>query len=95
MIKKINIFYIALVMFLTSVRIESKAAVICSPAELDPCMVAIATATPPPSLCCRKLREQRPCMCGHLKDPNLRTNINSPNARRAAGTCGIAFPTCY
>ncbi|PON49233.1 Bifunctional inhibitor/plant lipid transfer protein/seed storage helical domain containing protein [Trema orientale] len=75
------------VLMATHLDVSEAVQVMCSPAELDPCMETIATAKPPSSLCCLKLREQRPCICGHLNDPNLRTNINSPNARRAAGLC--------
>ncbi|KAG6720417.1 hypothetical protein I3842_03G060000 [Carya illinoinensis] len=69
-------------------------AVTCSPIEMNACIPAITASTPPSSLCCRKVREQRPCLCGYLKDPNLRQYINSPNARKVASTCGVPFPSC-
>ncbi|PON77519.1 Bifunctional inhibitor/plant lipid transfer protein/seed storage helical domain containing protein [Parasponia andersonii] len=72
------------------------AVVICSPVEMDPCKEAIAMTASPSSICCQKVREQRPCLCGYLNDPNLRPTINSPNARRVASICGVElFPTCY
>ncbi|KAK7853846.1 non-specific lipid-transfer protein 2 [Quercus suber] len=52
------------------------------------------TSTPPSSLCCHNVREQRPCLCEYLKDPNLKQYINSPNARKVASTCGVSFPNC-
>ncbi|PON36569.1 Bifunctional inhibitor/plant lipid transfer protein/seed storage helical domain containing protein [Trema orientale] len=74
----------------------ANAVVICSPVEMDPCKEAIATTASPSSICCRMVREQRPCLCGYLNDPNLRPTINSPNARRVASICGVElFPTCY
>ncbi|KAL5573153.1 hypothetical protein UlMin_022750 [Ulmus minor] len=68
-----------------------KAEVICSPIELAEC----PPMTAPSSICCRKVREQRPCLCGYLNDPNLKPTINSPSSRRIAASCGVLFPTCY
>ncbi|XAR51513.1 hypothetical protein NMG60_11006160 [Bertholletia excelsa] len=69
-------------------------AVTCNPLELSPCIGAITSSQPPSRTCCDKVREQRPCLCGYLKDPNLRQYVNSPNARRVATTCGVPIPTC-
>ena len=69
-------------------------AVTCSPLELSPCVGAITSSQPPSRTCCDKVREQRPCLCGYLKDPNLRQYVNSPNSRRVASTCGVPIPTC-
>ena len=69
-------------------------AVTCSPLELSSCISAITSSAPPSSTCCTKLREQRPCLCGYLKDPNLRQYVNSPGARKVASTCGVPFPSC-
>ncbi|KAF3444298.1 hypothetical protein FNV43_RR13988 [Rhamnella rubrinervis] len=69
------------------------AAQLCSPLEMEPCKPAIATVTPPSSICCRNVREQRPCYCEYLKDPNL--DVNTPRARRVAATCGVRLPDCY
>ncbi|KAF3444296.1 hypothetical protein FNV43_RR13986 [Rhamnella rubrinervis] len=63
------------------------AAQLCSPLEMEPCKPAIATVTPPSSICCRNVREQRPCYCEYLKDPNL--DVNTPRFRRVAATCGV------
>ena len=69
-------------------------AVTCSPLQLSSCIAAITSSAPPSSTCCTKLREQRPCLCGYLKDPNLRQYVNSPGARKVASTCGVPFPSC-
>ncbi|XP_059670605.1 non-specific lipid-transfer protein 2-like [Cornus florida] len=69
-------------------------AVTCSPLELSPCVAAITSSQPPSSECCSKLREQRPCFCGYLKDPNLKQYVNSPSAKRVASTCGVPTPRC-
>ncbi|GMN28186.1 hypothetical protein TIFTF001_001955 [Ficus carica] len=69
-------------------------AVTCSPLELSSCLSAITGGTKPSNTCCSKLREQKPCLCGYLKNPNLRQYVNSPNARKVASTCGVAYPKC-
>ncbi|CAL0317315.1 unnamed protein product [Lupinus luteus] len=69
-------------------------AVTCSPVELSPCLGSITSSSPPSSTCCQKLREQRPCLCGYIKNPNLGQYVNSPGARRVASTCGVPYPTC-
>ncbi|GMP28341.1 hypothetical protein CsSME_00003930 [Camellia sinensis var. sinensis] len=69
-------------------------AVTCNPTELSPCIDAITSSKPPSTTCCVKLREQRPCLCGYSKDPNLSQYVNSPNAKRIANTCGVSIPTC-
>ncbi|CAL0318879.1 unnamed protein product [Lupinus luteus] len=66
----------------------------CNPEELSPCLQAITSNVPPPSTCCQKLREQIPCLCGDLQNPNLRQYVNSPGARRVSSSCGVPFPTC-
>ena len=69
-------------------------AVTCSPLELTSCYAAINSGAPPSAMCCNKLRQQKPCLCGYLKDPNLRQYVNTANARRVASTCGVPFPNC-
>ncbi|KAK2652311.1 hypothetical protein Ddye_012167 [Dipteronia dyeriana] len=69
-------------------------AVTCNPTELSPCLASITSSAPPSSTCCIKVREQRPCLCGYLKDPNLRQFVNSPNGRKVASTCGVPYPQC-
>ncbi|XAR72313.1 hypothetical protein NMG60_11018908 [Bertholletia excelsa] len=66
----------------------------CNPMELSPCASAIVSAKPPTPICCRKLKEQKPCLCQYLKNPNLQKFIKSPNANKVAATCGSPFPSC-
>ncbi|XAR52446.1 hypothetical protein NMG60_11020530 [Bertholletia excelsa] len=74
---------------------ESKtAAVTCNPMALSACADAITFSQPPTPTCCNKLKEQGPCLCQYIKDPNLQTLINSPNANKVTATCGSPFPTC-
>ncbi|CAI9096138.1 OLC1v1032219C1 [Oldenlandia corymbosa var. corymbosa] len=74
--------------------VEKAKAVTCSPLQLSSCASAIVSSTPPSALCCSKIKEQRPCLCSYLKNPNLRKFISSPNARKVAKTCGTPFPRC-
>ncbi|OAY59225.1 non-specific lipid-transfer protein 2 [Manihot esculenta] len=69
-------------------------AVTCSPTELSPCVAAITSSSPPSKQCCDKIKEQKPCLCQYLNNPNLKKFINTPNARKVATTCGTPFPKC-
>ncbi|KAK7266424.1 hypothetical protein RIF29_19068 [Crotalaria pallida] len=69
-------------------------AVTCNPMELSPCLGSILSSSPPSTTCCQKVNEQRPCLCGYIKNPNLGQFVNSPGARIVASSCGVPFPTC-
>ncbi|RVW68522.1 putative non-specific lipid-transfer protein AKCS9 [Vitis vinifera] len=69
-------------------------AVTCSPQELSSCSAAFTSSALPSSTCCSKLKEQKPCLCGYLKDPNFSQYVNSAKANRIASTCGVQFPNC-
>ncbi|KAL2896550.1 Non-specific lipid-transfer protein 2 [Bienertia sinuspersici] len=64
-------------------------AVTCSAVQLSPCAPAIMSNQKPSPACCSKLKEQKPCLCGYLKNPSLRPYINSPGAKRVASTCKV------
>ncbi|KAK4341684.1 hypothetical protein RND71_040185 [Anisodus tanguticus] len=49
---------------------------------------------PANSPCCKKLYEQKLCLCGYIKDPNLRSYINGPNVMVIRRKCKISAPTC-
>ncbi|XVE60870.1 hypothetical protein DITRI_Ditri05aG0161600 [Diplodiscus trichospermus] len=67
--------------------------VTCDPAELAPCLEAFTSPTPPSDICCSNLKEQSPCLCGYLEDPNIgKYFVGNPNAERVAKTCGIPYP---
>jgi hypothetical protein len=55
---------------------------------------AITSSQPPSSLCCDKIKQQKPCFCQYLQDPNLKKYISSPGAEKVASTCGVAIPKC-
>ncbi|KAK9272609.1 hypothetical protein L1049_002984 [Liquidambar formosana] len=79
--KKVSFVALCVVVVLLGEAHLTKA-VTCSALELSSCLSAFTSSAPPSRMCCSKLREQRPCLCGYLKDPNLRQYVNSPNARR-------------
>uniref|UniRef100_A0A7C9DA74 Bifunctional inhibitor/plant lipid transfer protein/seed storage helical domain-containing protein n=1 Tax=Opuntia streptacantha TaxID=393608 RepID=A0A7C9DA74_OPUST len=68
--------------------------VTCSPVQLSSCASAITSTSPPSSLCCSKIKEQKPCLCQYMRNPTLKKFVNTPNARRVARTCGTPFPRC-
>ncbi|OWM68023.1 hypothetical protein CDL15_Pgr017591 [Punica granatum] len=91
------ILWVLLILLLGKGEITSVAAAMttCNALELSSCATAITSSGVPPSpTCCSKLKEQRPCLCQYLKDPNLQRLINSPNAKKVATICGSPFPTC-
>ncbi|XP_010534224.1 PREDICTED: non-specific lipid-transfer protein 2-like [Tarenaya hassleriana] len=90
--KWITVIALAAVLLLLRPAAE---AVTCSPLELSPCAAAITSAkTPPSGQCCQKLREQKPCLCGYLKNPTLRSFVSSPNAKKVSTKCNLPFPNC-
>ncbi|TKY64815.1 non-specific lipid-transfer protein AKCS9 [Spatholobus suberectus] len=68
-------------------------AVTCTPTELSPCLPAITSSSPPSTTCCQKLKQQKPCLCGYLKNPSLKQYVNSPGAKRVVSACGLAYPS--
>ncbi|KAL3525486.1 hypothetical protein ACH5RR_013858 [Cinchona calisaya] len=69
-------------------------AVTCTITELSPCLSAITGPNPPSQACCAKLMQQRPCLCGYIKDPNFGSYVNSPKAKGIAKTCNVPIPKC-
>ncbi|KAJ8769831.1 hypothetical protein K2173_008239 [Erythroxylum novogranatense] len=93
---EMKIPYVAfcVVMVLLLGKTQESVAVTCNPMELSPCANAMTSSNPPTPACCTKLKQQRPCLCNYLKNPNLQRLVNSPNARKVANTCGSPFPNC-
>ncbi|XVF81892.1 hypothetical protein PTKIN_Ptkin15bG0192400 [Pterospermum kingtungense] len=85
---------VALVVVVLSGETRKAEAVTCAPTELSPCLPAITSSAPPSAGCCSKLKEQKPCLCGYLKDPTFQQYINNPKTKQVASTCGVAFPKC-
>ncbi|CAN4093580.1 unnamed protein product [Withania somnifera] len=81
-----------LVLFLSELLVVE--AVMCNISELSSCAPAIISSEPPSPQCCAKLKEQKPCLCKYIKDPNLGPYVNSPNAQKLSKACGVPFPKC-
>nr|GFA17669.1 non-specific lipid-transfer protein 2-like [Tanacetum cinerariifolium] len=69
-------------------------AVTCNYLELVPCSGAITSSQAPSGACCGKIREQRPCLCGYLRNPSLRSLVSPAAAQRIASQCGVSVPQC-
>ncbi|XP_057951844.1 non-specific lipid-transfer protein 2-like [Malania oleifera] len=85
---------VAVVAMGDAVQVSMAAAASCNPFELSPCSSAIMSATMPTQVCCKKIREQKPCLCKYLANPNFKKFVNSPNAAKVAAVCGTPFPKC-
>ncbi|XP_059452430.1 non-specific lipid-transfer protein 2-like [Corylus avellana] len=85
---------VVVAVLLCEAPLTAKAAVTCNPLELSSCLPAITSSAQPSTTCCGKLREQRPCLCGYIKNPNLKQYVGSPGAKKVASTCGVSIPRC-
>ncbi|KAL3735593.1 hypothetical protein ACJRO7_024678 [Eucalyptus globulus] len=61
---------------------------------LSSCVPAMTSSAQPSALCCSKMREQRPCLCGYIRNPNLRKYLTSADGKRVMRVCGVPYPTC-
>ncbi|KAI3722754.1 hypothetical protein L2E82_33829 [Cichorium intybus] len=76
-------------------QIPGTAAVRCSYMQLVPCVDAITSSRlAPTGACCSKMREQRYCFCGYLRDLSLRQFVSPKAAYRIASQCGVKIPAC-
>ncbi|XP_019094891.1 PREDICTED: non-specific lipid-transfer protein 2-like [Camelina sativa] len=71
-------------------REEVKAA--CHLEDLQICKQAIITESPPSPECCKKLKEQKSCLCKYLISPPISQYIGA--AKRVIAACGIHIPNC-
>ncbi|KAH7857772.1 hypothetical protein Vadar_016345 [Vaccinium darrowii] len=83
-----------MVVLVLAYETEVSMAVTCTPTELSPCVTAITSGKPPSQLCCAKIKQQKPCLCQYIKNPNLKKFVTSPNAKKVASTCGVPIPKC-
>ncbi|KAL1531864.1 non-specific lipid-transfer protein 2-like [Salvia divinorum] len=91
--KTASLAILALAM-LALAQVEVAAAVTCNPLQLSPCAAAITSSGKPSATCCAKLKEQRPCLCQYMRNPNLQKFIKSPGAKRVSSACHIPYPKC-
>ncbi|KAI3914587.1 hypothetical protein MKW92_007068 [Papaver armeniacum] len=90
-----SLLVITMLTLLLSNQIQVSVAVTCSAVQLAPCLGAIMSSkTKPSQACCDKLREQKPCLCGYMRDPNLRQYVDTPNGKKVADTCDAPLPNC-
>lgn len=82
----------AMAAVLTRARLAE--AMSCNPMAMKACLPAIKSSEPPTAECCKRVKEQESCFCEYLKNPILKPYLNSPNAKKIAASCGVAFPTC-
>ncbi|KAK8498451.1 hypothetical protein V6N13_100053 [Hibiscus sabdariffa] len=75
-------------------EIQTAEAVTCNPNQLASCLPAFSSGASPSTTCCAKLKEQKPCFCGYLKNPALGQYVNTPNAKKVATRCGVQYPQC-
>lgn len=99
MVKLLNGYYIsALLIAMVLILVTEKhaaEAVTCSPVALSSCLPAIQNpAQLPTTTCCNNLRDQKPCLCGYLRNPLLRGYVNSPGSRRVSAVCNVPTPRC-
>ncbi|KAM0049701.1 putative bifunctional inhibitor/plant lipid transfer protein/seed storage helical [Helianthus debilis subsp. tardiflorus] len=87
-------YAVALLMMILAGSMVTTTAVTCSVTELSPCLPSFTSASPPSAQCCAKLKEQKPCLCGYIKNPSLKQYVSSPNAKKVASTCGVPIPNC-
>ncbi|KAL6573733.1 hypothetical protein OROHE_002192 [Orobanche hederae] len=66
----------------------------CNPMQLVPCATAITTASPPSPTCCAKLKEQKSCLRGYMKNPRFTQFVKSAGAKKVAKSCGVGYPRC-
>ncbi|VVA95195.1 unnamed protein product [Arabis nemorensis] len=66
----------------------------CDPMQLSPCLDTITKGSEPSDLCCAKVHEQQHCVCQYLRNPNFKSFLNSPNAKKIAIDCHCPYPKC-
>ncbi|ESQ47250.1 hypothetical protein EUTSA_v10028232mg [Eutrema salsugineum] len=66
----------------------------CVATELSPCLPAVTLGGTPTVDCCGKLNEQKPCLCGYIKNPAYSMYITSPNAHKVFTACNVPYPSC-
>ncbi|XP_018490929.1 non-specific lipid-transfer protein 2 [Raphanus sativus] len=85
---------VAAVLLVTVEKLPVAEGVTCSVTELSPCLAAFMSSSSPSASCCAKLREQKPCLCGYMRNPSLRQYVSSPNAKKVSNDCKVASPNC-
>ncbi|PHT56658.1 Non-specific lipid-transfer protein 2 [Capsicum baccatum] len=94
MTKGCSFLAVMLVMVLVCNQMGASEAATCNASQLSPCLGALRSGSAPSQDCCARLKGQQSCLCGYMKDPNMKQYVNSPNARKVVGQCGVTLPNC-
>ncbi|CAN1160878.1 Probable non-specific lipid-transfer protein AKCS9 [Linum perenne] len=95
MISKLPVLLLLYLFFAAAITIAaSDGSVDCSPMELISCLPAITSGSAPSDQCCGKLKEQEPCFCTYINNPDFGQYVTSPNAKKVLATCAVPYPSC-
>ncbi|KAK8518897.1 hypothetical protein V6N12_012136 [Hibiscus sabdariffa] len=89
----VTLFVVALTVTMLLGETRTTETVTCDPTQLAPCMPALLSLDPSIE-CCRKLREQQPCLCGYMKDPAFSQFVTNPASKTIASICNVPWPKC-
>lgn len=78
---------IFLVLFLSELLVTE--AVTCNVMELILCVTSIMISQSPSTRCCIKLKKLKSCLSMYLMNPNYKSYVKYPNAKRILKTCGV------
>ncbi|PKA59141.1 Non-specific lipid-transfer protein 2 [Apostasia shenzhenica] len=92
--KPVLILFTFIPLLLLSRATADSAPADCDPLQLLSCSNSIFSGSRPTDECCGRLREQQPCFCQYMRDPILRSYVNSTNAQKIAVACSVPFPRC-
>ncbi|KAK1302159.1 putative non-specific lipid-transfer protein [Acorus calamus] len=77
---KAALLLLSVALALLVAHVPMTVSVTCDPNELSSCLLPILFGTTPSTTCCQKLREQQPCFCEYIANPDYQGYITSPNA---------------
>ncbi|KAG9137149.1 hypothetical protein Leryth_011972 [Lithospermum erythrorhizon] len=92
--KTSHIAVYAMLLLLLVAEAQVSTAATCNPTALSPCLGAITSSNKPSPLCCSRIKQQKPCLCTYLKNPNLKKFVNSPGSRKVSSYCRVPVPKC-
>ncbi|GMH27214.1 hypothetical protein Nepgr_029057 [Nepenthes gracilis] len=84
-------FYLAVVVAVAMLLQETTLthAATCDPTALSPCAAAFQMKAPPSTICCAKLKEQKPCLCGYVRNPKFKPYLSA--AKKITGACHVSI----
>ncbi|KAF5768854.1 putative non-specific lipid-transfer protein type 2 [Helianthus annuus] len=91
---KNNLASLTVVAILLVAVVHQTDAQVCNLFSLSPCLGTALFFIPPSGVCCRRLRDQVPCLCMYTQGMGYGQLLES-GARRVAQGCGVVLPPCY